>query len=278
MYDWLIRPFEADLQQTQVKTLVFVQDGIFRSVPMAALHDGTHFLVQRYAIATTPSLTLTDPKQLNRTALRVLALGLTKAAKIDNESFQALPNVSQEIDGIKQSIPNSKQLLDEEFTRDRLKQELSQTVYPIIHVATHGKFGTDPKDTFIVTGDDRKLTLSDLDQLIRNVSRNTEPLELISLTACETAVGNDRSALGLAGVAVQAGARSALASLWTVNDATTAELSKEFYARLRTPNLSKSDALQDVQKSFIEGKVAIDGKQYTHPAYWAPFVLIGNWL
>ncbi|MDX2230559.1 MAG: CHAT domain-containing protein [Leptolyngbyaceae cyanobacterium bins.349] len=278
IYDWIVRPFEQDLQTAQVNTLVFVQDGVFRTVPMASLHDGKQFLIQRYAVAITPSLTLTDPKPLDRENLRVLALGLTKETFVDGEPFPPLPNVRQELAGIRDLIPGSKKLLDEEFTRDRLKQELSETVYPILHIATHGKFATDPRETFIVTGDAQKLTFNELDQLIRRVSRNTEPLELLSLTACETAVGNDRSALGLAGVAVQAGARSAIASLWSVNDATTAKLATEFYAKLQNPQLSKAGALQAVQQEFITGKVSFDGIDATHPAYWSSFVLIGNWL
>ena len=278
VYDWIVRPFEQDLQAANVNTLVFVQDGILRTVPMSALHDGKQFLIQQYAVATTPSLTLTDPQQLDRKNLRVLALGLTKETSVDGERFPPLPNVSQELAGIRDLIPGSKKLLDEEFTRDRLKQELSETVYPILHIATHGKFATDPRETFIVTGDAQKLTFNELDQLIRRVSRNTEPLELLSLTACETAVGNDRSALGLAGVAVQAGARSAIASLWSVNDATTAKLATEFYAKLQNPQLSKAGALQAVQQEFITGKVSFDGINATHPAYWSSFVLIGNWL
>jgi CHAT domain-containing protein len=282
VYDWLIRPFASELAQASVKTLVFVQDGILRTVPMAALHDGQQFLIQRYAIATVPSLTLTNPKPVNAQDLRVLALGLTKAVQFEDGSlFRALPNVGNELAGIQAILPGSKRLLDGEFTRDRLQQELSQTVYPILHVATHGKFATDPKDTFIVTGDNQKLTLNDLDDLIRRVSRNTEPLDLLSLTACETAVGNDRSALGLAGVAVQAGASSALASLWSVNDAATAQLATRFYQQLRQPNRSKAEALQRAQQEFIAGKnLAAEGAiaDPTHPGYWAAFVLIGNWL
>lgn len=278
VYDWMVRPFETDLQQAMVKTLVFVQDGIFRTVPMAALHDGKQFLIQRYAVATTPSLTLTDPKPFKRVNLRVLVLGLTKAATVAGTQFAPLPNVSKELTGIRDLIPGSKKLLDEEFTRDRLKQELSQTVYPVLHLATHGKFATDPEDTFIVTGDGKPLSFTELDRLIRSVSRNTEPLELLSLTACETAVGNDRSALGLAGVAVQAGARSALASLWTVDDAATAQLATAFYAQLQNPQLTKAEALQAVQRALVEGKLKVEGIDATHPAYWSPFVLIGNWL
>ncbi|MEB3292462.1 MAG: CHAT domain-containing protein, partial [Synechococcales bacterium] len=278
VYDWIIRPFENDLQNSQVKTLVFVQDGIFRTVPMAALHDGKQFLIQRYAIANAPSLQLIDPQPLQRNQLRILALGLSKAATVAGRGFPPLPNVVQELAGILQIIPGSRTLLDEEFTRDRLQQELSQTVYPIIHLATHGKFATNPEETFIITGDRQKLTFNELDQLIRRVSRNPEPLELLSLTACETAVGNDRAALGLAGVAVQAGARSALASLWAVDDAVAAKLSTEFYSRLQNPEFSKAAALQQLQKGLIEGTIALEGFTANHPAYWSPFVLIGNWL
>ncbi len=288
VYNWLIRPFAADLQRANVKTLVFVQDGIFRTVPMAALHDGQQFLIQNYAVATVPSLTLTTSKNLSRKDLRVLGVGLTQAVNLeDGRQLPALPNVGKELEGINALVPGSKKLLDGEFTRDRLTQELRQTVYPILHVATHGEFATDPKDTFIVTGEtgktggNQKLTLNDLDQLIRQVSRNPDPLELLSLTACESAVGNDRSALGLAGVALQAGASSALASLWAVNDEATAQLATQFYQQLRQPNLSKAAALQTVQKAFIEGKGlpgSADSTDTSHPAYWSAFVLIGNWL
>ncbi len=275
MYNWLVRPFAIDLKQAQIKTLVFVQDGILRSVPMAALHDGERFLIQQYAISTTPSLSLTDSQPFNRSALRVLALGLTKEAIVDNQTYPALTNVREEIMGVESKIPGSKQLLDEAFTSVGMQKELGQAVYPIIHLATHGRFGTDPEDTFILTGNNQKLTLSELDRVIRRTTRNREPLELLTLTACETAVGDDRSSLGLAGVAIQAGARSAMASLWSINDAATAKIATDFYANLRDVNLTKAQALQIAQKELIEN--SSDNPQFSHPAYWSPFVLVGNW-
>jgi CHAT domain-containing protein len=277
IYDWLIRPFAEDLQQAQVKTLVFVQDGILRTIPMAALYDGKQFLIQQYAIAATPSLSLTEPGAVDRDAFRVLAMGLTEATVIDGQAYQALDNVSKEITEVRQQIPGSKQLLNEEFTRDRLQTEISQTIYSIIHIATHGQFGTDPEETFIVTGNSQKLTLNELDQVIRRFARNNDPLELLTLTACETAAGDDRAALGLAGVAVQAGAKSALASLWRIDDAATAQIAIDFYTNLRQPNMSKAEALRAAQISLIEG-ATVDDRQYTHPAYWSPFILVGNWL
>jgi CHAT domain-containing protein/tetratricopeptide (TPR) repeat protein len=273
LYDWIVRPFASDLEAAQVKTLVFIQDGILRSVPMAALHDGEKFLVQKYAVATTPSLTLTDPKALNREHLRALAVGLTKESMIDGRKFAALTNVSSEINQVQTLIPGSKALLDDNFTRDRLQQELSQTVYPIIHIATHGEFGTDPEDTFLVTGNNGKLTINDLEAAIRRITPGDESVELLALTACQTATGDDRAALGLAGVAMQAGVRSALASLWFIQDESTVKLVTEFYANLQKSGMSKAEALRVAQQTMIES-----GSQYAHPAYWAPFILIGNWL
>lgn len=273
LYNWIVRPFEADLAQAKISTLVFVQDGILRSIPMAALYDGEQFLIQRYAIATTPSLTLTNAQPLNHQNLRALALGLTQSATIDGQKFQALVNVMDEIQQVETQMPGSKPLLDREFTRDRLQTELSQQTYPIIHIATHGEFGTDPESTFLVTGNNQKLTLNELDTMIRSVTRLNEQIELLALTACQTAAGDDRAALGLAGVAIQAGAKSALASLWFVNDAATAKVAGGFYAGIRNAGLTKAEALRTAQIALIEA-----GGQFAHPAYWAPYVLVGSWL
>ncbi|MGA7933088.1 MAG: CHAT domain-containing protein [Kovacikia sp.] len=273
IYDWLIRPLADDLEQAGIKTLVFVQDGILRSVPMAALYDGKQFLIEKYAIATTPSLALLTPHPPDRQNLRALALGLTKAVTLPDRSFEELDNVATEMRQVKAKMPDSKLLIDSEFTSQQLEQELSKQTYPIIHIATHGEFGTDPADTFLVTGDDQKLTINQLDEIIRRTVRGNRTVELLTLTACQTAVGDDRSALGLAGVAIQAGVSSALASLWFVDDAATAQIATQFYAGLLTPQLSKAEALQAAQIAQIK-----KGGKAAHPAYWAPFILVGNWL
>jgi CHAT domain-containing protein len=269
LYHRLISPFASDLESAQIETLVFIQDSFFRSVPMAALHDGQEFLVQKYAIATTPSLTLTAPQVPNRKGLRALAVGLTQRATVDGETYPALLNVSNEIAQVRATFPDSKQLLNDQFTRESLQQELEQAVYPIIHLATHGQFGTISEDTFLVTGKNKKLTLTDLETDIRRFSRSAEPLELLALTACQTAVGDDRTTLGLAGITVQAGVRSALASLWFISDVYTEELVTQFYGDLKL-GMNKAKALQEAQKTMIE--------KGSHPARWAPFILIGNWL
>lgn len=283
-YNWLVSPFSEYLKKAGIKTLVFIQDGILRSIPMAALYDGKEnkFLIQQYAIATTPGINLTDTKPLNRNNLRLLALGLSEAAlTADNEAFKPLDNVADEIAEITKKIPGKK-LLNDEFTISRLKTELSQQAYSIIHIATHGTFGSEPDDTFIVTGKfegkNGKLTFNQLEEKIRTVSRNTQALELLALTACKTAVGDERSTLGMAGIAVQAGAKSALASLWAINDVSTAEIATNFYQQiLSNRNISKAEALQAAQVSLIEGK-EVKGRKFTHPGYWSPYILIGNWL
>jgi len=278
LYNSIIRPFVSDLDPAYIKTLVFIQDGLLRSIPMAALHDGQEFLVQKYAIATTPGLRLTSPKPLDVQGLRMLALGLSEAATVDGEEFKPLENVTDEVEQVTQLFPGSKKLLNEQFTRQSLEQELKQAIYPIIHIATHGQFGTIPEDSFLVTGNNQKITITELESDIRSFSGGSEPVELLALTACQTGIGDDRATLGMAGITVQAGVRSALASLWYVDDAFTEELVAKFYDNLQLPfegsatlsPMSKAEALQEAQKALINRKI--------HPARWAPFILIGNWL
>jgi CHAT domain-containing protein len=270
MYDWIIRPFANTLQATKPQTLVFIQDGILRSVPMAALHDGEKFLIEQYAIANTPSLRLTNLQPFQRQKLKALAVGLTQASVVDGQSYNALPNVKTEIASVQSILPNSRQLIDQEFTTARFQQELSKTDYPIVHIATHGKFGTDPQNTFLVTGDRTKLTIDVFDNILRAINPD-HTIELLSLTACQTSVGDDRAALGLAGIAAQAGVKSVLASLWSVDDAATAKLVDSFYTALKDQSLNKAVALQTAQRSLL------NVKETAHPAFWAAFTMIGNW-
>ncbi|EKV00456.1 hypothetical protein Lepto7375DRAFT_2570 [Leptolyngbya sp. PCC 7375] len=280
LYDQLVRPFEATLNQLQVNELVFINDGILRSIPMAALFDGQQFLIEKFAIATTPSLTLTDPNMLNRNNLNALILGLSEESYVNDQYFQPLSEVDDEVATVNAQFPGSKVLRNKEFSETNLRKALQDKSYRILHIATHGSFGAEPKDNFIITGqkiDERNhkaLTISELDALIRSVSSiDSEPIDLLTLTACETAIGDGRATLGLAGVAVRAGVRSAIASLWAVNDAATADLITRFYKHLLDPNLSKAEALRTAQLEIIQA-----GEYSKSPYYWAPFILIGNWL
>ncbi|MFO0699774.1 MAG: CHAT domain-containing protein [Nitrospira sp.] len=266
LYDWLIRPLEADLSQLKISTLVIVPDSALRTIPLAALHDGTAFLITKFALAMTPGLTLTDPRPLNREKLRFLTAGLTTAV----QGFPPLPYVADEVESIQQ-LYKGDQLLNNAFQTSRLERELREGTYGGLHIATHGKFSTDVNDSYLLTFDG-KLTMQTLDQLIGLFRFRQEPLELLTLSACQTGIGDDRAALGLAGVALKAGARSALATLWFINDEASATLISEFYRQLRDPALSKAVALQRAQQKLLNDRI------YGHPAYWSAFLLLNNWL
>ena len=266
LYDWLIRPIAAELERQRIDTLVIVPDGALRTIPLAALHDGDKFLVERYALATTPGLTLTDPRPLPRERVQVLLNGLTAGV----QGFPPLPYVAQELDAI-QKLYGGRVLRDGQFTVPNMEKDLAATPYSIVHIASHGQFAADVDKTFLLTHEDR-LSMSKLEQFLALSKFRTEPVELLTLSACETAAGDDRAALGLAGVAIKAGARSAVATLWTVNDPASAQLVSEFYRALRDPAISKARALQQAQLA------ALKDPRYRHPNYWSAFLLIGNWL
>lgn len=266
LYDWLLRPLEPDLSRPQITTLVFVPDNALRTIPLAALHDGSSFLINKFALAMTPGLTLTDPHPLNRDKLRFLTAGLTKSV----QGFPPLPYVADEVESVRR-LYRGDQLMNNAFQSSRLERELRDGGYGALHIATHGKFSTDANDSFLLTFDG-KLTMQGLDQLVGLFRFRQEPLELLTLSACQTGIGDDRAALGLAGVALKAGARSALATLWFINDEASATLLSEFYRQLRNPALSKAVALQHAQLKLLSDRI------YEHPAYWSPFLLLNNWL
>lgn len=267
VYNWLIRPAETDLANSGVNTLVFVLDGALRNIPMAVLHNGNQYLVEKYNIALAPSLALLDPKPLQREDLKVLSAGLTEARL----GFAPLENVALELNEIKSKVP-SVVLLNQEFTRENFQAKIESASFAIIHIATHGKFSSKAAETFILTWDDR-LSVNQLDNLLRSRTQNRQrAIELLVLSACETATGDKRAALGLAGVAVRAGARSTLATLWAVNDAASANLISQFYHELTNTKETKAEALRYAQLSLLHTR------QYKHPIYWAPYVLLGNWL
>ena len=266
LYDLLIRPLEQDLEG--IETLVFSPDGVFQGVPMAALHDGQQFLIERYQVALSPSLDLFEPKPLDNSAISVLAAGLSKA----RQGFSALPFVEDEINNIQQLIASTTALVDEDFTQNALRDRLTNSQAPILHIATHGQFGSRPEDTFILAWD-KSVNVRQIDQLLqsRNLTQD-QAIELLVLSACETAAGDNQAMLGLAGLAIQAGARSTLATLWSVNDAGTSALMENFYQALSEPGMGRAAALRQAQLKMLQDPV------YRHPLYWASYVMVGNWL
>ena len=266
VYDWLIRPLSADLAAENIDTLVIVPDGVLRLIPMAALHDGERYLVEQYAVATSPGLTLTDPTPIERKNIRVLMTGLTESV----QGFPPLPNVEAELKSISALYPGTV-LQNETFVTGNVQSELQETSYSIVHLATHGEFSREAGESYVLTYDGR-LDMDDLEKYMSMTTFREQPIELLTLSACQTATGDDRAALGLAGIAVKAGARSALATLWFINDQASAVLVSEFYTQLQDPSLSKVKALQQAQLKLLEDR------RYRHPIYWSPFLLIGNWL
>ncbi|WP_348231421.1 CHAT domain-containing protein [Funiculus sociatus] len=265
VYNLLIRPMEADLAASKLRTLVFINDGVMRQIPMSALHDGKEFLIQKYAIATTPSINLTNSQSQDRRKLKALIMGLT----VEKPPFAPLMNVEAEVKAVKQILGGTP-LVDNAFTLENLQTQLQQDSYPVVHMATHGKFGVDAENTFLL-GYDEQISIEQIDNLLR--SRPGKPaVKLLTLSACQTAAGDNRSALGIAGVAVRAGVESALATLWFINDEATVPLIEEFYTQLSQPGITKVEALQKAQLKMIANF------DYNHPALWSPFILIGNWL
>lgn len=268
LYHWLIAPLSDLLAAQGVDTLIIVPDGVLRTIPFAALHDGKQFLIDKYAIVTTPGLTLTGSKSTRLHNTKILLSGLSTSV----QGYSALSSVRYEINSISKlyNVQNVTQLLDKNFTVDNFTGALKTTNYSILHIASHSLFDSDPQKTFLLTYDG-KLSVNQLEELIRLGKRRQESLELLTLSACQTAVGDDQAALGLAGIALKAGARSALASLWFIDDKATTILMKKFYQHLQKNGLPKAKALQAAQQHLIKHY------RYQHPAYWAPFLLIGSW-
>jgi len=269
LYNGLIRPFEADLAaNANVKTLVFVLDGILRNVPVAVLHDGTQYLVEKYAVALTPGLTLLSSQVLQRQAPSALLAGISQS----RDGFPALENVDIELQKIQQQV-RGQELLNQKFTEENLKAAIGNAPYPIVHLATHGNFSSRLEETFLLTWD-KRLNINQLNQLLQSsdLSRR-RPIELLVLSACETARGDDRATLGLAGIAVRAGARSTIASLWKVNDAATSQLMVNLYQRLANRSQTKAESLRQAQISMLTGT----NPRYQQPYFWSAFVLVGNW-
>ena len=265
LHQWLIEPIESELSARGIDTLVVVPDAALRTIPFGALYDGDEFLSNRYAFATIPGLTLTDPTVGDRSARDILLGGLS-----ESKSDRPLPYVSEAMNQIAE-LYTATQLLNESFLDEKIEAEIIGTPYSMITFATHAEIQSDPRKSFLETYDDR-ITFDELERFMRIGQFREQPVELLVLSACQTAEGDERAALGLAGVAVKAGARSVMASLWKVSDASTAQLVADFFRNLRDTSLNKAQALQRAQQHLLADP------RYKEPYFWAGFVLIGNWL
>ncbi|MEQ9370829.1 MAG: CHAT domain-containing protein [Coleofasciculus chthonoplastes F3-SA18-01] len=292
LYKWLIAPLEAELEAQGIQNLVFIMDNGLRSLPVAALHDGQNFLVEKYSVGLMPSLSITDTSYKNIQEAPVLAMGVASVSDLAKElNLSPLPAVPLELQTI-ESIRDGETFLNEKVTLETLKSQSQDAT--IVHLATHGEFKSGPlENSYILLWNDL-LRLDQLRELGWNERRT--PIELLILSACRTAVGDENAELGFAGLAVQAGAKSALSSLWYVSDEGTSGLMTEFYRKLQTAPI-KSEALRQAQLAMLKGEVRLEGGQLrgsgqpvplpstlesqgdqslSHPYYWAAFTMIGS--
>ncbi len=292
LYDWMITPLETELKNQGIDTLIFSLDPGIRNFPIATLHDGDSFLVQKYGLGLVPSLNLTDIRYQNINNLSVLAMG---ASEFMDQNIVDLPAVEMELSMILEDW-RGETLLNQDFTLENLQSQREEESFEILHLATHGAFNPgQPEESYLQLWD-QKLQFEQLRQL----NSSDQPLELLVLSACETAFGDVDAELGLAGLAVQTGVKSVLASLWQVDDAATLGLMSEFYRQLsRMTYTVKAEALRQAQIAMIEGNLKVESGQLrslsrgdqpvnlpvlpaeesvnlSHPYYWASFVMVGS--
>ncbi|MEQ9368541.1 MAG: CHAT domain-containing protein [Coleofasciculus chthonoplastes F3-SA18-01] len=287
LYQWIIAPIEDQLQTQGIQNLSFIMDGGLRSIPLLALHDGEQFLIEKYSAGLMPSISLTDTRYRDINDFQVLAMGASEFT--DANPLKAVP---VELATITQKLWQGESFLNQDFTLENLKQERQLQPFGIIHLATHGEFKSGrPENSYIQLWD----TKLRLDQL-RELKLYEPTVELLVLSACRTAVGDEDAELGFAGLAVQAGVKSALGSLWYVSDEATLGLMTEFYRQLETAPI-KSEALRQAQVLMIRGEVRLeDGKllgsgesitlppelaeigdkDLSHPYFWSAFTMIGS--
>jgi len=268
LYELIIAPIYNDLKKQKIETLVVASDGAIRLLPFSILFNYKEkFLIEEFSIATIPALYLTRLGAINRKSPKGLFCGITKAHTIGGLNFDALPRIEEELKTITQIVPGDV-FMDEEFTVSNLESKINKKNYSLVHLATHGEFGSIPEKTFLLTHNSQ-LRMDTLEKLIKKTKSSA--IDLLVLSACQTAIGDERAAFGLAGGAVKAGAKCAIATLWSVDDYASQKIISEFYQNVYHKKLSKAKAMQQAQLTLIE-KI-----QYWHPAIWSAFLVIGNW-
>lgn len=279
LYQWIIQPIKQDLQNnSQVETLVFVLDGLLRNIPMSVLYDqeNKQYLIEKYAIAVVPQLTIFKPS-LSSKILNIFTGGVGIENQIGESKLAEIKFLEDELTNINNppNINISQPLINQNFTKENIKNILQFHNFSAIHWKTHGVFSADLDETFLAAYGEY-IKIDDLSNLITISSQQkTQPLELLVLSACETAEGDNRAILGLAGIAIKTGAKSTLSTLWRANNQTkdnNASFMEIFYQNLAQGS-TKANALQETQKSFIKGNF-----NQKNPNIWATYILVGNWL
>ena len=287
IYRWLLLPLEPYLEAEQIDTLLFCTGATLRSLPFAALHDGEQFVVEKYNIARIPAFNLTNTEYRVKSLRQVLAAGATEFTELP-----ALPGIAVELNTIVPNIWQGSKLIDGDFTVDNLRQTHKSGNFDIVHIASHSEFNAGSPEESFIQFSDRKLSLAQ----ITDLELDAPLVDLLVLSSCETALGNEDAEFGFAGLAMQAGVKSALASLWGVDDTGTTVLMSEFYQKLRSTPI-KSLALRQAQIAMLDREVFVEDSQlrgsdvaidlpakvslnesgdFQHPYYWAGFTIIGN--
>ncbi|OKH55200.1 hypothetical protein NIES2101_04340 [Calothrix sp. HK-06] len=267
IYDWLIRPAEQEQAFKNSTTLVFVLDGKLRNIPMAALYDGKQYLIEKYGVALSPGLQLMAAQSFQENKINAIIGGISES----RSGFAALPAVESEVKQISQTV-SSKLLLNQQFTSKALGERVKFDNADVVHLATHGQFSSRLEDTYLLTWDGQ-VNVKELSELLKNRTGNSsKAIELLVLSACDTATGDERAVLGLAGLAVKSGARSTIATLWPVKDKAAEILMTRFYEQLRQPKITKAEALRQAQIKLIRQT------DFRDPFFWSAFVLVGNWI
>ena len=287
LYLWLLKPLEPYLAAENIDTLLFCTGPILRSFPFATLHDGEKFIIEKYNIARIPAFNLTDTSYEPVSERKVLATGASEFANLPS-----LPGVKIELDTIVPTLWSGRKLLNQDFTIENLKNLHQQGNFDIIHIASHAQFNSGSPEKSYIQFSDRKLSLDGLPDLALDIPQ----VDLLVLSACNTALGDRDAEFGFAGLAMQAGVKSALASLWSIDDSGTIVLMSEFYQQLKSTPI-KAAALRQAQMRMLQQEVFVDGNQIrgstievnlppsmipnryqnlNHPFYWAGFTIIGN--
>ncbi|MFN4776765.1 MAG: CHAT domain-containing protein [Pseudanabaena sp.] len=268
LYNLLIKPIETELAQFNAKTILYAPDGQLRYIPIAALYDGKQWLVEKYQISNLIAYTLFDFSSQPKNVPNILAGAFGGKAGDRKFGQTALPATVREVQAIANSFQNSVTLIEEQFSRQAIESKFKN--HNILHLATHAEFNSGaPDNSFIIFGNGDKIRLNEItDWQIPNI-------DLIILSACQTGVGKLGSGVEILGFGYQvqkAGAKQAIASLWSVNDEGTQALMEAFYDELKKGDVSSTEALHRAQVALIKSK------KYNHPNYWSAFFAIGNGL
>jgi len=293
MYTWLIKPFETELAELKIDTIVYAPDGQLRYIPLAALHDGKQWLVEKYRVNNITAACLT---KFNKPPIATPKIFAGAFGNVNKQGFSGLPATLSEVKKIADRFPNTATFIETAFTKELTTTNSNS--YTILHLATHGQLSTgDPKDSFILFGDGEKATITDIRKwALTNV-------DLVVLSACQSGLGsklgNGVEILGLGYQIQAAGARMSIATLWKVSDVGTEKLMDAFYTAVKTGKVSNVEALRQAQVAMITGNydglgetrgiVSIEARpprttsstaptKISHPYYWAAFILIGNGL